>query len=74
MEALFYYLLNLEVNLVVVQPLSHMWLFAPPWTAARQASLSFIVSWSFLKQNLSIIKRKQIPSQCGLWWICMVST
>ena len=34
---------------VVVQSLSHVWLFATPWTAARQASLSFTVSQSVLK-------------------------
>ena len=28
---------------------AHVQLFATPWTAARQASLSFIVSWSLLK-------------------------
>ena len=28
----------------VVQSLSHVWLFLTPWTAAHQASLSFIVS------------------------------
>ena len=33
----------------VVQSLSHVWLFATPWTAARQASLSFTVSWSLLR-------------------------
>ena len=32
-----------------VQSLSHVWLFANPWTAARQDSLSFTVSWSLLK-------------------------
>ena len=29
---------------VVVQLLSHVWLFATPWTAAGQASLSFTIS------------------------------
>ena len=29
--------------------LSHVWLFATPWTAAHQASLSFTVSLSLLK-------------------------
>ena len=29
--------------------LSHVLFFATPWTAARQASLSFTVSWSLLK-------------------------
>ena len=32
-----------------VQSLSHVWLFANPWTAARQASLSITNSWSSLK-------------------------
>ena len=34
---------------VVVQSLSHVWLFVIPWTTARQASLSFTLSWSLLK-------------------------
>ena len=33
----------------VVQLLSHIWLFVTPWTAALQASLSFIISQSLLK-------------------------
>ena len=33
----------------VVQSLSSVRLFATPWTAARQASLSFTISWSLLK-------------------------
>ena len=32
-----------------VQSLSCIWLFATPWTAARQASLSIINSWSLPK-------------------------
>ena len=32
-----------------VQSLSHVWLFATPWTAARQAFLSITNSWSLLK-------------------------
>ena len=32
-----------------VQLLSHVWLFANPWTAVRQASLSIINSWSLPK-------------------------
>ena len=32
-----------------VQSLSHVWLFATPWTVARQASLSFTNSWILLK-------------------------
>ena len=34
---------------VVVQSLSHVRLFATPWTAAHWASLSFTISWSLLK-------------------------
>ena len=34
---------------VGVQSLSCVWLFVTPWTAARQASLSFTISWSLLK-------------------------
>ena len=32
-----------------VQLLSRVWLFATPWTAAGQSSLSFTNSWSLLK-------------------------
>ena len=32
-----------------VQLLSHVWLFATPWIAARQASLSITNSWSSLR-------------------------
>ena len=34
---------------LVVQSLSRVHLFATPWTAARQASLSFTMSWSLPK-------------------------
>ena len=34
---------------ISVQSLSHVWLFATPWTAARQASLSFTNYQSLLK-------------------------
>ena len=34
---------------VLFQLLSRVWLFATPWTVARQASLSFTISWSLLK-------------------------
>ena len=36
-------------SLSSVQSLSHVWLFATPWTAACQASLSITNSWSSLK-------------------------
>ena len=34
---------------VVAQLLSHVWLFATPWTAAHQVFLSITKSWSLLK-------------------------
>ena len=37
-----------EPLFIVVQELSHVWLFAIPWTATRQASLSFTISQSLL--------------------------
>ena len=37
------------LTFVVVQTLSHVRLFATPWTAARQASLSFTISQTLLK-------------------------
>ena len=38
-----------QAIVTVVQSLNHVQLFATPWTAARQASLSFTISWSLLK-------------------------
>ena len=35
--------------LFIVQSLTHVQLFATPWTTACQASLSFIISWNLLK-------------------------
>ena len=39
----------LAVVCLIVQSLSHVWLLAAPWAAARQASLSFNISQSLLK-------------------------
>ena len=50
---------QLNKYFAVVQWLSHVWLFAPPWTAARQDSLSFTISWS-LRKLMSI--ESVIPS------------
>ena len=38
-----------KTTIVVVQSLSHVQLFATPWTAACQASLSFTMAQSLLK-------------------------
>ena len=41
---------NAQTNCLIVVPLlSHVQLFATPWTAAHKASLSFTISWSLLK-------------------------
>ena len=40
---------GIDTKVVVVQLLSHVPLFATPWTAACRASLSFSISWSLLK-------------------------
>ena len=48
-------------SFVVVQLLSWVQLFVIPWTAARQASLSFTISWSLLKL-MSI--ESVMPSNC----------
>ena len=40
---------NLFFSLSLVQSLSHVWLFATPWTAVCQTSLSISNSWSLLK-------------------------
>ena len=38
-----------KIFVVAVQPLTHVQLFATPWTTACQASLPFTISWSWLK-------------------------
>ena len=40
---------NEPLQFSLVQSLSHVWLFATPWTAAHQASLSITNSWSLPK-------------------------
>ena len=40
---------RLNTQFSSVQLLSHVWLFATPWTTAHQASLSITNSWSLLK-------------------------
>ena len=42
-------LYSLFPRFVVIQSPSHVQLFATPWTAALQASLSFTISWNLLK-------------------------
>ena len=49
MVCLYLYWRKIGFDKVVIQLLSRVQLFATPWTAARQASLSFTVSQSLLK-------------------------
>ena len=44
-----WWILRLFLLLIVVQSLSHVQLFATPWTAACQASLSFTISQSWFR-------------------------
>ena len=51
-----------------VQLLSHVQLFATPWTAARQASLSITNSWSLLKLRSieSVMAANHLILRCPL--------
>ena len=52
------------ILIVVVRSLSHVWLFATPWTEAHQASLSFTISQSVLKLvsiELAMLSTKSSP-------------
>ena len=59
---------------LVVQLLSRVWLFAALWTAARQASLSFTLSWSLLRLMSS---ESVMPSNhlvlCHPFFSCLLS-
>ena len=51
---------------VVVQLLSHVWLFATPWTAAHQASLSIAISLSLLKlMSIELMMPSNLLILCG---------
>ena len=46
-----------------VQSLSRVWLFATPWTAAHQTSLSITSSWSLLKlMSIESVMQSVMPS------------
>ena len=61
-------LMAVLVIVVVVQPLSHVPLFATPRTTARQTSLSFTISWSLLKfmSIESVLLSKHLILCCSL--------
>ena len=50
---------------IVVQLLNHVQLFATPWIVAHQASLSFTISWNFLK--LMSIELVMLSNHLILW-------
>ena len=50
---------------LVVQSLSRIWLFATPWTAASQASLSFTISWKFPQIHVHWVNDAVQPSTVG---------
>ena len=54
-----------------IQSLSHVWLFATPWTAAGQAYLSITNSWSLLR--LVIIESVMPSNHLILCWTLLFS-
>ena len=58
------------MRLSVVQWLSHVWLFAVPWIAGCQASLSFTISWSLLK--LMSIESVMSPKHLILYYLFLI--
>ena len=56
-----------------VQLLSHVWLFATPWTVARQAFLSFTISQSLLKLKSIESVMPTIPSSVIPFSSCLQS-
>ena len=68
--------LQMVTFVVAIQSLSHVWFFMTPWTAARQASLSFTMSRSLLKlmsielmmpSNQPILCRYVYTFCCNFW-------
>ena len=61
-------------SLVVVQSLSHVWLFGTPGTAAHQASLSFTLSRSLLKlMSIESVMHPTILSSVTPFSFCLES-
>ena len=59
--------------IVVVQSLSHVRLFAIPWTAAHQASMSLNFSWSLLRFMSVESVMLSISSSAALFSFCLPS-
>ena len=59
---------------VVVQSLSHVWLFVTSWTAALWASLSFTISWSLLKlMVIELVMPSNVSSSVTPFSSCLQS-
>ena len=59
---------------LVVQLLSRVWLFAALWTAARQASLSFTLSWSLLRlMSIESVMPSNHLVLCHPFFSCLLS-
>ena len=58
-------------SLVVVQSLSLVWLFAAPWAAAHQASLSFTISWSLLKFMSTELVLSELSTVTRPSWVAL---
>ena len=57
----------MERQFVVVQSLSHVWLFETPWPAAHQASLSFIISLNLLRlMSIELVMLSNYLTVCSL--------
>ena len=57
---------------LLVQSLSHVWLFVTPWTAAHQASLSSTVSQSLLKfMSTELVMPSNYFILCHLFSFCL---
>ena len=55
--------LNYNFVVVVVQSLSHVWLFVTPWTIAHQASVSITISQSF-----KLCESVKVKSLSRIWF------
>ena len=64
-----------HLNIVVIQSLSHVRLFATPRTTARQASLSFTISQSLFKlMSIESMMSSNHLILCHLLKVCDICT
>ena len=57
-----------------IQPLSHVWLFATPWTAAHQVSLSPTISQSLLRfMSIELVMPSNYVILCHPFSFCLQS-